>query len=74
MGIAKLAVLGESGDKRFRVTTVPGVDVAAYDLGGFHKVVAWQLPRLASRMKWIERFVSGRVVYQSRKPRYIPGA
>ncbi|HEY5741572.1 MAG TPA: hypothetical protein VIS99_03445 [Terrimicrobiaceae bacterium] len=44
MGIAKLAVLGESGDKRLRITTVPGVNVAAYNLGGFHQLIETESP------------------------------
>ena len=52
MGNAKCAVSREGRDKRVRVTTIPGVNVAAYNLGGFHQLVPWQLPLLASRMKW----------------------
>jgi hypothetical protein len=51
MGIAKLAILGESGDKRLRITTVPGIDVPAYNLGGVHQFVGSQLPRLKSSAK-----------------------
>ena len=48
MGIAKLAILGE---RRLRITTVPGVDVPAYNLGGVHQFVGSQLPRLNSSAK-----------------------
>jgi hypothetical protein len=36
MGIAKGAIFRESRDKCARVMTIPGVNVAAYDFGGFH--------------------------------------
>jgi hypothetical protein len=36
MRIAKRAIFRESLDKCARVMTVPGVDVAAHDFGGFH--------------------------------------
>ena len=36
MGIAKRAIFRESRDKCARVTTIPSINVAAYNVGGFH--------------------------------------